>query len=310
MVFYLYLLNNNKALRQLICLLLLLLLSFSLNSAEDISAINKPILIKYAKTDYEYFRYRDEYFIKLISLAMEKANEAYDLVPVYLTPTSASRSRHYLQSGIYTIHWLNTSKQLEDELLAIRIPLFKGLIGWRLLLIRESKVKEFSKLDSADTLKKFTILQGDDWPDTRIFDRNGFKTVTSTDFATLSKMLWRGRGDVFPRSVTEVWEELKSYKGMGVTVEDHLALHYPAAYYFFVTKYNLRLKKAMEKGLNMAIKDGSFDRLFFEYYSDIIERARLDKRTVISLNNPFLSENTPIEREELWLQPGAIPAPQ
>lgn len=259
------------------------------------------LFVKHASTHYKYFKHRESYFIKLLTLALDRSGVSYKLEAVNLTPLTENRSIHYVQSGRYSIHWLNTSEQLEDKLLPIRIPLFKGLIGWRLLLIRESDVDLFKQVETVEELRKFKILQGDDWPDTPILEKNGFNVVTSSDFATLSRMLGRGRGDIFPRSITEVWEELDYYTDLNVTVEQNLVLHYPAAYYFFVDKSNVALKDAVEKGLNMAVSDGSFDKLFMEYFGDVVERAKLSERKVISLPNPYMSDKTPLERKELWI---------
>ncbi len=260
-----------------------------------------PLIVKHASTHYEYFMHRESYFINLLTLVLEKSGVPHKRVPVNLTPLTENRSIHYLQSGTYTIHWLNTSKQLEQKLLPVRIPLFKGLIGWRLLLIRNSDVDLFKSVKTVEDLKKFRFLQGDDWPDTPVLMDNGFNLVTSSDFATLSKMLGRGRGDVFPRSIIEVWEELDYYADLNVTIENNLVLHYPAAYYFFVAPGNTALRDAVEKGLNIAVRDGSFDILFTQYFGDVITRANLSQRKVISLPNPYMSDQTPIERNELWL---------
>ena len=260
------------------------------------------LIVKHASNHYKYFQYRESYFIKLLTLALDRSGVPYKLEPINLIPLTENRSIHYVQSGRYSIHWLNTSERLENKLLPIRIPLFKGLIGWRLLLIRKSDVDLFKQVETAEELRKFKILQGDDWPDTPILEKNGFDVVTSTDFSTLSKMLGRGRGDIFPRSITEVWEELDYYTDLNVTVEENLVLHYPAAYYFFVDKSNVALRNAVEKGLNTAVNDGSFDILFTEYFGDVVNRANLHGRKIISLPNPYMSDKTPLERKELWIR--------
>lgn len=259
------------------------------------------LIVKHASTHYEYFAHRESYLKKILALALDRSGVPYKLEPVNLTPLTENRSIHYIKSGIYNIHWLNTSEQLEDKLLPIRIPLFKGLIGWRLLLIRKSDVNLFNQVKTVEELRQFKILQGDDWPDTPILKKNGFDVVTSTDFATLAKMLGRGRGDVFPRSITEVWEELGFYGDLNLTVEENLVLHYPAAYYFFVDKSNIALRDAVEKGLNVAVNDGSFDILFSEYFGDVVGRANLNDRKIISLPNPYMSNKTPLERKGLWI---------
>lgn len=259
------------------------------------------LIVKHASTHYEYFKHRESYLKKLLAVALDRSSVPYKLEPVNLTPLTENRSIHYVKSGIYSIHWLNTSKQLEDKLLPIRIPLFKGLIGWRLLLVRKPDVDLFRQIDTVEELRKFKILQGDDWPDTPILKKNGFDVVTSSDFATLSRMLGRGRGDIFPRSITEVWEELDYYADLNVAVEQNLVLHYPAAYYFFVDRSNIALRDAVEKGLNIAVNDGSFDILFARYFGDVVNRANLNSRKIISLPNPYMSSETPLKRKELWI---------
>lgn len=259
------------------------------------------LIVKHASTHYEYFKHRESYLKKLLALALERSGASYKLEPVNLTPLTENRSIHYVKSGKYSIHWLNTSEQLENQLLPIRIPLFKGLIGWRLLLIRKSDVDLLKQVETIEELRKFKILQGDDWPDTPILKKNGFDVVTSTDFATLAKMLGRGRGDIFPRSITEVWEELNYYGDLNLTVEQNLVLYYPAAYYFFVDKNNFALRNAVQKGLNAAIADGSFDILFNEYFGDVVNRANLSGRKILSLPNSYMSDKTPLEKKELWI---------
>lgn len=271
--------------------------------ASELASQQNVLLIKHARTKYESFKERENYLIELLTLAMNKSGASYTMEGVNLTPLTQNRSIHYVKSGTYTVHWLNTNAELEEILLPVRIPLFKGLIGWRLFIIRQADTALFSNLNSFEELKRFRILQGTDWPDTSILEQNGFDLVTSADFETLSKMLARGRGDVFPRSVTEIWEEMKFYSHLDVVIEDHLALEYPAAFYYFVERKNIPLKDAIEKGLNIAVKDGSFDELFFRYFGEGLKRAKLNKRLILRLPNPLMSEQTPLNRKELWLIP-------
>lgn len=283
-------------------LMLFLTVSFQVYS-EDVLPTNNTLLAKYASTEFELFSHRDDYLHKLIEMALLKSGEPFQVEPVNLNPVTESRSIHYLQSGAYTIHWLNTSKQLEDKLLPVRIPLFKGLIGWRLMFVRNSDKQLFKHITTPNQLTKYTFLQGYDWPDTQLLIENSFQVVTSTDFDNLPRMLVRHRGDVFPRSILEIWDELNFYEDMDIVVETNLVLKYPAAYYFFVDKKNTALRDAMEKGLNASIEDGLFDQLFISYFGDMIKRANLKKRTVINLNNTNMSEKTPFHRKELWFVP-------
>lgn len=98
-------------------------------------------------------------------------------------------------------------------------------------------------------------------------------------------MLAGSRGDFFPRGITEIWGELASYPNENLAVDEHIALRYPAAYYFFVNKKSIHLKKAVEKGLNIAISDGSFDAIFQKNIGKYIKAAKFNQRKIFSLEH-------------------------
>ena len=53
----------------------------------------------------------------------------------------------------------------------------------------------------------------------------------------------------------------------------------------------------------MMLEDGSFDEIFNQYFGDIINKANLENRVKIELENPFMPDTVPYDREELWLNP-------
>ena len=115
-------------------------------------------------------------------------------------------------------------------------------------------------------------------------------------------MLSYKRFDYFPRGVNEIWEEVRTHRNQGLIVEKTLLLKYPAPIYFFVNKRNVELAKRLEKGLRLAIQDGSFDRLFLNHPSNrpIFELAQMKKRRIFLLKNPLLPEETPLWDKALW----------
>lgn len=81
-------------------------------------------------------------------------------------------------------------------------------------------------------------------------------------------------------------------------VDPSIVLPYLTADYFFVNKRNPRLVEEIRHGLKIELAEGSFDKLFFRFYSNAIVRAQLDKRMVIDLANPTLGSDTPLARKE------------
>lgn len=246
---------------------------------------------------------RTLYLVELLDLAMSHSGHPYTLEKVPLATVTANRNTRNLHSGLYDVNWMHTNHEREEELLPVRIPLFRGLTGWRIMLIRPETQPRFMTIDSLDELKQLTAGQGHDWPDTRVLRAHHFKLVTSSSRDSLVNMVTGHRVDYFPRSLMEVWDELDVYQPLGLTVESELLLVYPTAYYFFVPRDNPQLASLLDRGLNAAVADGSFTDLFDRYYADKIAKAHLHSRRRFNLTNPDLSAATPLGRKELWFEP-------
>jgi hypothetical protein len=270
------------------------LLLFSLNVLGASWQITFPRPIETASTI-------DEYPVQLLSLALDQTGVNYQLKPSESQLTKSKALDRLQDNREINIVWGMTNTQREKDFLPIRIPIFKGLSGWRLLLIRQDMVERFAYIQKLEHLVKLAPLQGRDWPDTKILQSNGFDVVTERTQSALMKMLGNAQGDFFPRSIIEVWEEYaKSELENQIQVQPTLGIHYPAAIYFFVNKRSVPLANLIEKGLEKAIKNGKFEALFIENYAAYINKAQIEKRTFYSLENTFLPEKTPLDRKELW----------
>ena len=198
-----------------------------------------------------------------------------------------------------------TSKERENELLPIRIPIYKGLYGYRIFIINRRDREKFAKIKTREELQSLWAGLGHDWPDLDILKFNGFKTVGGSNYRGLFAMLQEGRFDYFPRGVTEPWREVEEERDRDIMVEPTLLLQYYAPVYLFVAKENTELAERLRHGFEMAIADGSFER-FFEnhwYIKDTLKLANMPARKLFRLENPLLPPETPLEREELWYQP-------
>lgn len=245
---------------------------------------------------------RGSYPIALLHLAIEKSGTEYQLVPSGQVMTQHRTLRQLGSNNGLDVVWTMTSPEREKELRPVRIPIDRGLIGWRLLLIHQDNEQKIQQLDERQ-LKNSPSVQGSDWPDYPILKANHFRVLGSGDFDSMFKMLKARRIDYFPRSITEIWPELQQRPGMSLAVAPKWVLHYPAALYFFVQKDNIELANAIEIGLLRAIEDGSMQQLFLQHFSSAIQQADLKSRTVIQLNNPILPAQTPLQNKTLWFDP-------
>jgi hypothetical protein len=271
-----------------------------------LASMAQALQVVYAR-DFAYDVSRMEYPLKVLALALKNSGVPHQIRPSERTlPQGAAIARIASGKGV-NLMWSMTSVEREEQLLPVRIPIDKGLIGYRIGFIRAESKELLDTIAHTRDLSAITLGQGQDWPDTAILHANGIKVVTSNSASSLFSMLRGGRFDYYPRSVLEVWEEADAASQQQLVVEDKLLLYYPAAVYFFVGKKDVALAKALETGLHKAIANGSFDALFQEHFGEVIQRARLKERVAIKLRNPSLPAATPLSDKRLWLSPKELP---
>ncbi|MFG6442081.1 hypothetical protein [Roseateles sp. LKC17W] len=228
-------------------------------------------------------------------------------MPATLEPTAdyIPQQRALLELGADSrldVVWTMTSVERERQARPIRIPIFKGLFGWRLLLALPEQAARLSAVRTLAELRQFSMLQGLEWPDAGVLQANSLNVVTSPSHDVMFRQLRLGRADAFPRSVEEIWWELDRY-GQGLVVVPQLCLRYPAAVYYFVAPEATELAAALELGLQRLRATGVFDQLFAQHHGADLARARLGERRIIELSNPQLPPQTPLDKPELWYRP-------
>ena len=281
------------------CLQVLLTLAlFSLPAAHAAEQLNYPLHSDGIEPE--------AYALALLTAALERTPGRYKL---QATPVPMAQSRALLaiehDSKSVQVMWTMTTREREERLLPIRIPIYRGLIGWRVLMQRTADAEQLATVRNLDELKRFSFGQRHDWPDTAILRANGLKVVTSQHYRGLFQMLAAGRFDLFPREVVVAWQEQAraAESGLKLSIDSQLVLHYPTAFYFFTSRNRQDLAADIERGLEAMIADGSFQRLFEQYHGDTLRQANLHKRRIIELHNPDLPPATPFARKELWFQP-------
>jgi len=261
------------------------LLLFSLLTATGILAA--PLSIAYHGEHGLVADRRSNYYIALLDLALSKADVDYELKPYAHVMVRARLWKQLEANDGVNVDWAPITPEIEQRMLPVRISLDKGLLGWRLFLINARDRPLFEHIQTLDQLKSLLAAQQTDWPDTAILRDNGLNVTGVSGFENLHRMLAAGRFQYFPRGVGEIWQEQQVYSALGLEVERHLALHYSALTYFFVSRKNPTLAKVIKRGLLAAIKDGSFEKLFEQYNGEAIRRAGLSSRTVFELHNPL-----------------------
>lgn len=228
------------------------------------------------------------YFHLLLRLALDKAGEPYtiDIYPFELT--SPRRALEIRRHGVINIMWDGTNAQRERELLPVRISLLRDLNDYRVFLIRKADAPRFAAVRSLEDLRALRAGAGANWPSVDVLRHNGLTVETTINYSSLFPMLKAGRFDFMPRGVHEAWAEEQVHGKEGLMVEPTIFLHYRVPFYFFVSREDAAMAERVERGLKLALADGSFDKLLHSYpaFQRALAEIAARKRKVFELQLP------------------------
>ena len=232
----------------------------------------------------------DIYFLQLLQLILKKTEATDGPFTVDQCKERYTGKRFISElardDGAINIIWTMNDRKRDQELLPIKISLLKGMNSYRVFLIRKADQEKFHKIHTIKDLSQYSAGLGANWPDTPIMQSNGLSVITSAHYELLFTMLAAKRFDYFPRGVYEPWDELAMHQEKDLVVEDSIMLHYPAPIYFFVNRKDVKLANRIERGLKIAIEDGSFDQLLFSIpaFKKGFEEMRNPSRRLLNLN--------------------------
>jgi hypothetical protein len=255
-----------------------------------------------------------DYFSTLLRMALEASKAPNEVIDLSFSPREQSQARWInllMHDRSDFVIWTMASAERETLLRPIRIPLFKGLFSYRVLVIRRGEQPRFDRVKNLLQLKQLIAGQGTHWPDSMILRKNNFQLRTADSAESLYLMLRAKRFDYFPRGVSEAWFELQQRREPQLAIEQNLLLYYPAPMYFFVNKANEALALRIETGLQRLIDSGEFDRFFYQHARVLSALAELRKhpRTLLKITNPYLPEDSLVGQPDYWLEYPFNPSP-
>jgi hypothetical protein len=241
---------------------------------------------------------RWDYARSLVELALKESGGDYVLQPT-AEEMSQTRAARELELGNIDFIWTGTSAEYEQRFHAIRIPVLRGLDGYRLCIINPSRQAAFSAVKTFEDLRQFTIGQDPGWADVKILEAVGLKVVTAP-YESLFDMVGRDRFDCFLRGAHEAPGEVAKHQGLAV--ESDLLIVYPFTSFFFVNKTNAALAETLESGLKKAYEDGSFMAHFNSHpaIQAIFDQAQIEKRRRFDIPNQMLTDETRAIPDEYW----------
>lgn len=260
----------------------------------EIAAPDKP-----APQDYVlwYRNYDSPAIYALVELALNKTPEYGEFRLVRSSELTQGRALRELARGeshLLDIANVATSIEREEFLTAIPVPVDGGLLGFRVCVVMPEKLPMFQGVHSLADLRErgIRIGQGEHWPDTYILKEHEIPVITHSRYEILFGMLRKHRFDCFARGVSEVINDLRIESDPKLVVEPDFVLAYPMPSYLFVGPEDQLTAHRLQLGMERAIRDGSFGVFLRRYYGAAVADLNLAKRTIIVLDNPFLSEES------------------
>ncbi|BDX07918.1 substrate-binding periplasmic protein [Planctobacterium marinum] len=193
-----------------------------------------------------------------------------------------------LKRGELDIAWGGASATNIEQFRAVDFPIMRGLIGYRLFLVKKSNKDMLKNVAQLNDLKPYTIGQGSTWVEIDMFQRAGLQVVPAESYPALFSMLANGRFELFPRSILEISNELNTFSQYELEVADHVALHYDFALLFYVNKNNKQLHQYLTERLKDPVIKLQIEQLFNKYYRDSLDKYHYEHRRVIKLPNTLM----------------------
>lgn len=250
------------------------------------------------------FNYKNELLGRALTLTVEEYGEFE--IQMIGTPMMRNRAQAALHTGtLINVYFSPASENLNKNTIPIKIPIRRGILSYRLLLIHQADIPLFAKVKTAEDLKKLTAGLQNEWITTAIMADAGFKIRRAQTYDGLFLMLENRRFHYIPRGIHEIYDELAVRKAVApdVVVEPNLALYMIMPTYTYVSPAEPRLARRLEAGLTKMVENGDLEALFNRHYADDIAKAKLSGRTIIEINNPSFNDYSLLENKKLWFTP-------
>lgn len=236
------------------------------------------------------------YFPKLLELALTKTEATDGPFVITYHPqlyTSARVIAELMSGRSINVIWTLPSDAQKKELLAVPVSLLRDLNSHRAFLIRKEDQHKFTAIQSLNDLRRLRAGAVINWPDTKIMQHNDLPVVTTPHYELLFTMLAGKRFDYFPRGLYEIWEEQKFHSEKDLVIEQTIMLRYTSPINFYVNKKDKKLADRIERGLNIAIEDGSFDKLFLSVpgFKKGMNEIHSGKRKIFDLEREYFDED-------------------
>ena len=259
---------------------------------------NELMVVNYGQIEFGSKLYYQEALVKKILDITATEFGPYQLnIVSEAKDWSVARYRRNLSTGrLINMSWTATTPYDPKSKGHIRIdyPIMNNVNGYRLFIVQKDKLEDFAKIKSLAQLRDHTAGQGAGWVEVDVFQHNKIPLVQNIHLNNLYTMLDQNRFDFLPLAVLEINEEMKKIHSIhpDFRVEQTLLLYYPSPLYFQVSHKHPRLAKRIEAGMKHITQSGELLELFNQYFAEELEKFNLHERHLITIENPFIGDES------------------
>ena len=205
-------------------------------------------------------------------------------------PLAEDESNVFRASADILVTVAGNLKFKDEQKIVINRPLAKGLLGYRLLIVRDESLQRFNTLKNETELQALRIGIPQTWADAGLFRHNDYDVVEKGTFDELLPLLKDHAFDYTALGANEIEEVFKQRAEPlgGISIEPSLMLYYPFPLVFYVNHRNPALAERIDAGLDALKQSGEHDRIFSKNYGGVVQRLGLKQRRKFILSNPIL----------------------
>lgn len=247
-----------------------------------------------------------DYYIGLLRLALAEGADGKAIPQVMAgSPMEQKRVTHELMRGeLVDINWMALNDERIKNLRLIPVPLDRGLMGFRRLIVHQNNNKKMHGIKTLAELAQLRACQGLDWPDTSIMRAAGLQVVEVAGFENIFQQVVARRCDYFPRGYLEVDQELAMRQKIypELVLVSQLMIYYPSSLFYFVNKGEKELAARIHSGLERLIDSGKFMAYM---HSHALTHQYFPLRftgNLIAIPNPYLPAELGADNSRYWFQ--------
>ncbi|WP_144062499.1 transporter substrate-binding domain-containing protein [Simiduia agarivorans] len=229
---------------------------------------------------------RNEYKNAVLLRALELTRPEFGDFELNLNGPKMKRLRAL--SAIRTGELINTyfsveSPEWEENAIRIDVPIRRGIVNYRLLLVHRDNANVIGSANSVQDLRRFTAGVQSDWSTKGFLERYGMPTVAGESYKGLFVMLAEKRFDYLLRGVHEVYQELEHRADVhaSLVVAPDIALYMPLSTYTYVSPASPRIAERLTLGLNRMLQSGELNAMFRQYFQSALDKADLCQRRLL-----------------------------